>query len=100
MCHQHQKLRVIRQVFDERLAAWSTVESIVTKDFLRIATSDIQQAVFAKCHSSGTIKAGGLWLDKHARRVLLKIMSQNRILPTASNEKITTVRTEQQMDRP
>jgi hypothetical protein len=67
MCHQHQKLWVIRQVFDERFAAWSTVESIVSKDFLRIATSDIQQAIVAKCHSSATIKAGGLWLDKRAR---------------------------------
>jgi hypothetical protein len=78
MCHQHQKLRVIRQVLDERLAAWPTVESIVSKDFLRIATSDIQQAIVAKCHSSGTIKAGVLWLDKQARRVLLKMMSQKR----------------------
>src|SRR6476660_9348759 len=45
-------------------------------------------------------KAGGLWLDKDARGALPKIMSHNRILPAASNEKITTVWTEQQMDRP
>src|SRR5580765_4821996 len=78
---------------------WSAVDP-VTKNFFRIATSNVEETIIAKCHSCWAIKAGGLWLDKDARGALPMIMSQNRILPAASNEKITTVRTEQQMDRP
>jgi hypothetical protein len=32
--YEHQKLRVIRQVVDERLAVWSAVDPSVTKNFL------------------------------------------------------------------
>ena len=32
--YEHQKLRVIGQVVDERLAAWSAVDPSVTKNFL------------------------------------------------------------------
>ena len=78
---------------------WSAVEP-VTKNFVGIATSNVEETIIAKCHSCRPIKAGGLRLDKDARGALPKIMSQNRILPAASNEKITTLWTEQQMDRP
>jgi len=34
MAHQHQKLRIICQVLDERLVAWSPVARTVTKNLL------------------------------------------------------------------
>ena len=34
MAHQHQKLGIISQVLDERLAVWSPVGRTVTKNFL------------------------------------------------------------------
>jgi carbonic anhydrase len=98
--YEHQKLRVIGQVVDERLAVWSAIDPSVTKNFFGIATSNVEETIITECHSCGAIKASGLWLDKDARGALPKIMSHNRILPAASNEKITTVWTEQQMDRP
>src|SRR6058998_17977 len=98
--YEHQKLRVVGQVVDERLTMWSTVGSTVTKDLFRIAASNIEETIVCKCHSCRTIKPGGLWFYKEIRGALPKIVSQNRVLPAASNEKITTVWAEQQMDRP
>jgi len=34
VAHQHQKFRVIRQVFDEKLSAWTAIDPAVTKNFL------------------------------------------------------------------
>ena len=77
LSYQHQKLRVIREVLDEWFAGWSAVFCIVTEDLLCIATGNVEEAVVAQCHSSGTIKTTRFWRDKDAGGVPAKIMPQN-----------------------